>query len=261
MIDVSAYLGHFAFRRLRHNTGAGLVRLMDRFGINRAVVSSAAAITYRNAHAGNEEVASEVEAHRSRLIPFGVLNPVYAGWRDDLKACHEQFGMKGLRLYPRWHNYSLADARCRDLVNAAAERRMIVSIPVRVEDRRQQGWLVDIPDVPFEEIAGLVRDCPKARFIIENVSGIAGSVLGRKNNGLPANYAVEISRLTAEFGNEIGQLLANLGGRRVLFGTGMPFHYPGPALAKLDVLDAPEEVKARIRSDNAREWLEFSAPV
>ena len=43
MIDVSAYLGHFAFRQIRHNTGAGLVRFMDRFGIDRAVVGSAAA--------------------------------------------------------------------------------------------------------------------------------------------------------------------------------------------------------------------------
>ncbi len=253
MIDASAYLGHFAFRQLRHNTAAGLVRLMDRFGIERAVVSSAAAITYRNAQAGNEEVAAGVEAHRSRLIPFAVLSPVYAGWEDDLKTCHERFGMKGLRLYPRWHNFSLEDMRCRRLVNAAAERRMTVSIPVRVEDRRQQGWLVDIPDVPFDEIAGLIRECPKARFVIENVSGIAGSVLGC--SGPPDNYAVEISRLSAEFGNEIGQLLASLGEHRVLFGTGMPFHYPGPALAKLDLLDAPERVKARIRSENAREWL------
>ena len=75
MIDVNAYLGHFAFRQLRHNTGDSLVRLMDRFGIERSVVSSAAAITYRNTQAGNEEVAAETRAHRSRLIPFAVLTP------------------------------------------------------------------------------------------------------------------------------------------------------------------------------------------
>ena len=58
MIDVNAYLGHFAFRQLRHNTAAGLLELMDSRRIERAVVSSAAAITYRNTQAGNEEVAA-----------------------------------------------------------------------------------------------------------------------------------------------------------------------------------------------------------
>jgi predicted TIM-barrel fold metal-dependent hydrolase len=255
VIDVSAYLGHFAFRQLRHNTGNGLVRLMDRFGIQRAVVSSAAAITYRNPQSGNEEVATEVEAQRARLIPFAVLSPAYAGWEDDLKICNEQFGMRGVRLYPRWHNYKLTDPRCRDLVNAAAARNMLVSIPVRVEDRRQQSWLVDIPDVEADEIAPLIRACPKARFLIQNASGLAGTVLGKKGSGLPDNYAVDIARLSVEFGNELGTLLANLGEDRVLFGTGVPFHYPGPAIVKLEMLWAPDAVKEKIRSKNAERWL------
>lgn len=255
MIDVSAYLGHFAFRQLRHNTGSGLVRLMDRFGIQRAAVSSAAAIAYRNPQSGNEEVAAEVEAHRARLIPFAVLSPVYVGWEDDLKICGEQFGMRGVRLYPRWHNYKLSDAACHDLVNAAAARNMVVSIPVRVEDPRQQGWLVNIPDVEADEIAALIRACPKARFIIQNASGLSGTVLGRKDSGLPDNYAVDIARVSVEFGNELGALLANLGEDRVLFGTGMPFHYPGPAIVKIEMLRAPDAVKEKIRSRNAERWL------
>lgn len=258
MIDVNAYIGHFAYRQLRHNTGAGLVRLMDRFGIQRAVVSSAAAITYRNPQAGNEETAAEVEAHRARLIPFAVLSPAYAGWQDDLKICHEKFGMRGVRLYPRWHGYVLSDPRCRNLVNAATERQMAIAIPVRVEDRRQQGWLVDIPDLELGEIAGLIRACPKARFIVQNASGVAGSVLGSKNNGLGENYAVEITRMPVEFGNEIGRLLTALGDDRVLFGTGMPFHYPGTAIVRMEILEAPEEVKAKIRSRNAERWLNSS---
>lgn len=255
MIDVSAYLGHFAFRQIRHNTGSGLVRLMDRFGIQRAVVSSASSITYRNPQSGNEELSTEVESHRSRLIPFAVLSPVYAGWDDDLKICNEQFGMRGVRLYPRWHNYKLSDPRCADLANAAAARGMVVSIPVRVEDRRQQGWLVDIPDVEPEEIAALIRACPKARFIIQNASGLPGSVLGRKGNGLPENYAVDIARMSAEFGNEIGALLTSLGEDRVLFGTAMPFQYPGIAIAKLDMLRVSDAVKEKIRARNAEHWL------
>src|SRR5438552_5787870 len=128
-IDVNAYLGHFAFRQLRHNTAAGLLKLMDGKGIDRAVVSSASAITYRYTQAGNEELAREVRDHPDRLIPFAVLNPFYAGWQDDLKVCQQEFGMRGVRLYPKWHNYRLSDRSCLDLVSAAAERGIVISVP------------------------------------------------------------------------------------------------------------------------------------
>ena len=40
-----------------------------------------------------------------------------------------------------------------------------------------------------------------------------------------------------------------------MFGTGMPFNYPDPALVKLEVLDADEADKEKIRSQNAMAWL------
>jgi hypothetical protein len=61
--------------------------------------------------------------------------------------------------------------------------------------------------------------------------------------------------MSAEFGNEIGALLSSLGEDRVLFGTAMPFQYPGIAIAKLDMLRVPDAVKEKIRSGNAERWL------
>ncbi len=255
IVDVNAYLGHFAFRRLRNNTAASLLALMDSKRIDKAVVSSASAITYRNAQAGNEEVAEEVRGHSGRLISFAVINPSYAGWQDDLKICHEEFGMAGLRLYPKWHNYQLSSACCRELVNAATERGMAISIPIRAEDNRQRSWLLNVPDVPLAEIVELVKAHPKARFLLLNGIGYTRCPLGRKDNGLPSNYAIGLSRLSAVLANEIGQLITNLGAERVMFGTGMPFKYPDPALVKLEVLDASEADKEKIYSKNAMTWL------
>jgi uncharacterized protein len=255
IIDANAYLGHFAFRQLHYNTGEGLLRLMDRAGIDRAAVSSASAITYRNAQAGNEEVAAEVRGRGDRLIPFAVLNPAYADWRHDLKVCHDEFRMRGVRLYPHWHNYRLADACALDLVSAAAEMGMVVSIPFRVEDRRQQSWLVDVPDVTAAEAAALARAVPRATFIFGNGSGFAGSALGRKEGG--ANYLIEISLLNALAANEVGQLMAALGEDRILFGSGMPFHYPDAALLKVQVLDLSAAAREKIHSGNLRRVLKL----
>jgi hypothetical protein len=128
---------------------------------------------------------------------------------------------------------TLTDPACRELVQNAADLSMVISIPLRVEDRRQGSWLVDIPDVDREEIAGLIQAFPNARFLLVNGSGYDASSLGRKASGLPSNYVIDIALLTAEVPNETSRLTENLGDDRVVFGTGIPFHYPGPALTEV----------------------------
>jgi len=74
IIDMNAYLGHWPFRRLRYNAAPELLDLMDEKGIDRACVSSASAIFFKNSQAGNEELAEQIEPYRDKLIPFAVIN-------------------------------------------------------------------------------------------------------------------------------------------------------------------------------------------
>jgi predicted TIM-barrel fold metal-dependent hydrolase len=256
IVDVNAYLGPYAFRQLRHNSAERLLRLMDAKGIERAWVSSAAAITHRNVQPANEELAGAVRQHRGRLIPLAVINPSYAGWQDDLTECTEKFGMKGLRLYPKWHNYRLGDRCCADLANAATTLGLVITIPLRVEDYRQRSWLVDVPDLAPAEIEPLLRSNPGSRFVLLNGAGYTASALGRKGSDLPANYWIEISRLSALMANEIGSLIETLGAGRVVFGTGMPFNAPDPALVKMEVLQLSRQDKDRILWQNAAALVE-----
>ncbi|MEA3402558.1 MAG: amidohydrolase family protein [Armatimonadota bacterium] len=255
IIDLNAYHGHWPFRRLRHNDADGLLALMDRAGIDRACVSSASAIFYKNSQAGNEELAEDIADHRDRLIPFAVINPTYADWEHDLQVCVEDLGARGLRLYPNYHDYSLGDAACNDLVAAATEHGLLLSIPIRQIDQRQRHWLLEIPDVALGEVEELVGRHPDARFALLNGIGFVGSRLGQADNELPDNYVVGISRLTALMASEVRQLLDNLGPERVAFGSGMPFKYPEPALLKVEVLEATEDEKQGIRAGNAARLL------
>lgn len=255
LIDMNAYLGHWPFRRLRQNTAPELVALMEEKGVDLACVSSASAIFYKNSQAGNEELAEQIEPHRDRLIPFAVINPTYADWEHDLTVCAEQFGAKGLRLYPNYHNYRLGDTHCRALVTAATELGLILSMPIRQVDQRQRHWLIEIPDLDLNEIASLVEAHPQASFALLEGAGYTGSRLGKADGGLPGNYVIEISRLSAVMAAELHVLMDNLGADRLVFGTGMPFKYPDPALVKLEVVDATEEDRDLIRSGNARRLL------
>src|SRR5262249_5964714 len=100
------------------------------------------------------------------------------------------------------------------------------------------------------------KSCPRTRFLILSGFGYRDSPLGRKSSGLPANYAIEISRLTALLDSEIGFLMKELGADRIVLGTGMPFSYPDPALLKVDVLAASREQKEQILGGNAARMLE-----
>jgi hypothetical protein len=116
--------------------------------------------------------------------------------------------------------------------------------------------LVDIPDLALDEVAGLVRSCPRTRFLILNGIDFRKNPLGRKSGGLPANYFLEISRLTAMLDDELGFLIRDLGAERIVFGTGMPFSYPDPALLKLQVMSAEEADRQRIAWKNVAQWLD-----
>ena len=255
IVDLNAYLGHWPFRRLRHNTADGLLALMDRAGIDMACVSSAGAIFYKDSQAGNEELHEQIADHADRLVPFAVINPSYADWQHDLQVCADDFGARGLRLYPHYHGYELGNACCGELVAAAAERGMVISLPIRQIDQRQRHWLLEIPDVALTDLAALVARHPDAQFVFLNGLNFVNSPLGQPDSDLPANYAIGISRLSAVMAEEMRTLLDNLGPERVVFGTGMPFKYPEVALLKVEVLRATDEEKQAILGGNALRML------
>src|SRR5262249_25988931 len=141
ILDANAWLGHYPFRAVPHHTPDGLLRLMDRHGIDRAVVASLHAVFYRDPQPGNEELARWVAPHRDRLVPCAVLTPLYAGWEGDLGRWCEEWGMRGVRLFPEHHRYSLAGPECLALARAATARGLHLAIPLRLEDRRQRHWM------------------------------------------------------------------------------------------------------------------------
>jgi len=255
IIDVNTYIGHWPFRQLRHNTVDGLLRLMDENVIDRAMVSSINAIFYRNCHAGNIELYDSTKNHRDRFITFATLNPKYACWKDDLKECKEEYGMSGIRMLPQYHNYKLYEGEGLEMINMATEMKMAISIPIRMEDRRQRHWLDNVGDIPLFDLESAIKASPEARFIILNGRGFES--WAKNGNMRKYNFIIEISRLSVVLQGEIPKLIEQLGSSRLAFGTGIPFNYANPSLLKMQVLDAPENIKEKLFWQNALQILDF----
>jgi predicted TIM-barrel fold metal-dependent hydrolase len=250
LIDANAWLGHYPFRAVPDNTAEGLLRLMDRHGIEQAVVSSLHCVFYSDAHSGNEELARWLKPHRDRLIPCATLSPAYPGWQQDLRQCRDEWEMRALRLFPSHHRFSLAAPQCIEMVRAATQRGMHVAIPLRLEDRRQQHWMDQAADVSLADVAGLARACPQANIVVLEAIGVESSSFVTDPALAGAQVFFEFSRMATVLQRTIPTLLDRLGPQRVVFGTGMPLKIPGPAVLKLALLDAPPAVKAQLAAGN-----------
>ncbi len=259
-IDMHAYVGHWPFRQLRGNTAAGLVATMDRYGIDRAVVSSIHGIFYKNTQAANEELAADVARSGGRLIPFAVLNPTYTAWEDDLETCHTKLGMKGIRVYPQYHDYAITDLRLTNLVKRAAALRMPVAFSPRVVDDRQRSWLDIDKRLSPADIAGVVERVPEAKFIVLNAAlpgdkDPAGRVFEKADILFDTVYASGTGVAMGAY--PLADGIARYGAKKFAFGTAAPFREPVTALIRIEVSkETDAAAKDLIWSGNIRRLLD-----
>ncbi|HEU5318764.1 MAG TPA: amidohydrolase family protein [Chloroflexota bacterium] len=250
IVDANAHIGHWPFRRLHTTTVEGLLRMLDRAGIDRAVVAHTHALFYRDAHEANAELHAAVAPHRDRLIPLATLNPEYAGWRDDLAECVDEWGMRGLRLYPTYHRYDLAGDAAAELLAEAEARGLPVSIPCGFEDPRQRHHLDTAPDLTEHPIAFAAARFPHARFLVTNVPLTTIDMIVRH---LPAqdNVAFDVSALPGPEANASRRAYELLGARRLLLGTHAPFKYPEVGLLRIAAIGAPDDDRCAMLGQNA----------
>lgn len=254
LIDISAGIGPYAFRRLRHQTAPELLALMNRNGIDRAVVASNASILYRDTQSGNEELRDAI-AGNNRFVGVATINPLYAGWREDMTAAVRDWGFKAVRLLPTYHGYDLLDPTGQEMLGAIAELNVPVALPQRIEDRRQQHAWDRADDLSFDNVVAAVSKQSKLKLMLLNWLGVDAKKLS--DAGLADRVLIDINRFDVTLYNELEKLIEQLSAGRFAFGTHMPFSYAGPALLRMEVLRLSAQDKQRIAWQNAAEFLDL----
>ena len=258
-IDIHAYIGHWPFRQLHGNTGEGLVATMNRYGIDRAVVSNINGIFYKNTQPANEELAAAVARQGGRLIPFAVLNPTYTDWEYDLETCHSKLGMKGLRLYPQYHDYQVKDPRLTELLKKAAALGMPVAFSLRVVDDRQRSWLDVDKRLSMADIASVVERVPESKLVVLNAAlpgtnGSVSQIFEKADILFDTVYANGSGVAMGAY--HLADGIAKYGPKKFAFGTAAPFREPVTSLLRIEVSkETDSATKDLIWSGNARRFL------
>jgi len=250
--DFGCNLGFWAFRHLPAISAADVGALLAEHGVDRAVVGWLPCVTYRNVHEGNEALAAEV-GEDPRWVPFATLNPTYPGWQDDLDRCAGALRMRGLKLYPNYHSYSVGDGAADSLVEAALSRAWPVMVYVRLEDERFHHLRMQVGPTPVDDIAALAKRFPDGQFVLANGSYPEierwFELVGPRETAW-----AELGYLKSPL-EAVATCVERFGASRLLAGTNTPLMSPAPGLQKIARAPITDVDREAILGGNAARLL------
>ncbi|MBI5011149.1 MAG: amidohydrolase [Bacteroidia bacterium] len=258
LIDINAHVGHWPFKKMKYNTCSSLLGRMDKFGVEISVVSNLHGIFYKDTQSANEELYAELKSEKrfsNRYIPFAVLNPIYAGWKNDMDTCTDRFGMKGVCLYPLYHDYEITDPACIELVKRARDKGLIIVFTHRIVDSRQRSWMDISKEWTMKDIMPIIREVKDARYFIVNAANSMN--VEQSDNELIKNTDLLIDTSGRAL-SDPADLIMRLGKEKFAFGTHSPILDYLTGLLRIESLrpdEADEPSKEMIRSGNAKRIL------
>ena len=257
LVDVNVSLGNWPFRRVPLQEPAALVSRLRQYGVRQSWTGDLEALWHKDLARVNARLVDSCHRHgRGMLVPFGSVNPAQPDWREELHRCARQHRMRGLRLHPNYHGYTLDDPRFAELLDEAARMGLVVQLSLVMEDERMMHPLARVAPVDPAPLAALVKARPALRVVLLNA---LRTLRAKPLLELIATEQVFVEIAMLEGVGGLEALLGQVPHARVLFGSHAPLFYFESAWFKLKESDPPPAKLRAIRSENARRLLESLA--
>ncbi len=249
LIDVNVSLSRWPARRLPLDETSSLVARLKGQGVVQAWAGSFDGIFYKDLAAANTRLAEESRRNgRGLLVPFGTVNPAAPEWEAELRRCQAEYKMPGVRLFPGYHGYNLADKNFAKLLAICAELGLITQIVVAIEDERMMHPLLRSTGFEVAPLIDQLKACPNARVVLLNwFRSAKGPLITRVAEA--GNCSFDIA--TVEEVGGVGKLLKQVPLSRVVFGSHAPFFYFESAKLKLHESELSAEQLSAIARGNA----------
>jgi predicted TIM-barrel fold metal-dependent hydrolase len=239
IVDAHAYIG-FSHRRypLRVRSTQGLLDVMDRFGIEKACVSSIKAMQYDFIE-GNQELKRETEKHPDRFIPFCVVHPRYwADVKDEMVKCVVEWRFAGVVLHPLEQGFPADCLSVKRLMEVVEH----LGVPVAIHSAEDD---VSHP----RRIGALAAAFPSIRFIMYHMGRIFAFHDAIEVAMEHRNIILDTTDVTHHDG-VVEKAVRMVGADRVVWGSNLPISYPGPNLKRILIARVTEEERQKILGGN-----------
>jgi predicted TIM-barrel fold metal-dependent hydrolase len=239
IVDTNVHLFDWPFRRLKYARTGALISKLRRHRVRQAWAGTFEALLAKDIAGANARLVEECrERGEGLLVPIGSINPQLPDWQEDLRRCDEVHRLRGIRLYPAFHGYSLDHPEFAQLVRLATGRGMLVQIAIEMEDTRVQHPLLPAPPVNPTPLVPLVKEVPDARIQLLNSTPLFRFAAARALLAAP-NVWFDISGI--EGVGQLGRLIEGRAGaarigvpvERLCFGSHAPFFPLESAVLKL----------------------------
>jgi len=248
IVDVNVSLGTWPFQKFALNTPGQLARHLKKEGIAAAWVSAIDSVLYPDPDVYDETLFQKLRRHKS-LRFVKTVNPTLANWRESLEHWVRERGIRAVKLFPNYHQYSLKDERVSEMMTAARAHRLVVLVQMRLEDERSHYPLMQVPGVACEEVIRLARAFPRVPFIALCAYFAEAGPVARAGR----NLHVDLSFM--ETVDTLKTALKSIPAGQVLFGSHTPFLNTRSALMKLELARAGRRQLRMISSGNAARLL------
>ena len=236
VIDGHCHVGPYMGFHQPGNSAEGMVRTMDRIGIEQSCVFSTLAVTI-DMRGGNDLSLAAARAFPDRLLAYVVPDPNHPDRiEDELKRCFDA-GARGVKFHTALHNYPFdGPAYHPAFAFADAHRLPLISHGVGSP----------------ETLRRVARAYPGAHFIVAHAGagggGAQGEALFRVTAEEP-NVYLDLASSVGRFG-AFAEVVRIAGARKLHFGSDTPWmcftHQIGRAL----LTPIPEADKQLILGEN-----------
>lgn len=240
--DCNAQVGRFGSPEEEHFfEPRELVERLEPMGIRRALVFHALAKELHPAE-GNPALTEAIKG--LPLTACWVAMPHHTGdmppprqFVDGMQTA----GARAVRLFPPFHNYSLADWCAGEMLDEFESRR----VPVFIEAAQTS----------YEQIASALESHPKLRLIVMQTSYRCDRQVYPLMESFE-HFALETSSYLSTGGIEA--ICERFGASRLVFGTGSPFLEPGAAVGSIAFAQVSDADKQAIAGGNLERLLEWA---
>jgi len=165
IVDTNVNLFQWPFRRLKYSSSNGLMEKLKSHRIKEAWAGSFEALFHKDIDGVNRRLSDECEkVGRNFFRPFGTVNLAWPDWMEDLRRCHEHYGMAGVRMYPSYQTFDLDHPEFPQFLQEVAKRGLILQVVGDMEDSRNHHPIVSTRDVNMEALLNAAKKIPAAKI-------------------------------------------------------------------------------------------------
>jgi hypothetical protein len=221
-----------------------LVAEMDYAGIDCALVYHAWSQEW-DPPGGNRKLLGEI-AGQDRMLPCYVGLPHATGELGDLQDFVAEVSRRhgAVRLYPRTHQYCLADWCMGRVLRALAD----AGVPV----------LMELAQFDWNELADILRRYPRLNVVVLQTSYRVNRYMFPLFEEFNNLY---LETCTYQIMRGIEEVTRKYGPHRLVFGTGLPLTDAGGPIAQVVYAELDHETKQAIAGGNLARLLGLSWPI